>query len=201
MATPSRSRQKILDTAAELLSGGGLRKLTFDAVAKSLGISKQAVIYWFPTKEDLIGAVAIPVMREQAEAALSAMKAAPDDAEAIRAFVRTVAKFHFADLNRFRLMYVAPQIGPNAGVRLAEEFTGQIHALTSSVYDELQARLMKGGKLAEIEARRAAVAIDMAVLGLVMMVATTEAMGDPLRHDRHEMVEALANLVTGPAGG
>lgn len=201
MTTPNNTRQRILDTATELLGSGGLRQLTFDAVAKRLGVSKQAVIYWFPTKEDLIGAVAVPAMREQADAALSAMQAAPDDAEAIRAFVKTVAKFHFADLNRFRLMYLAPQIGPNSGVRLAEDVADQIHALTSSVYDELQARLMKGGRLAEIEARRTAVAIDMAALGLVMMVAATDAMGDPLLHDPYDMVEAMANLLTAPMGG
>lgn len=201
MAGESSTRQRILEVAAELLGSGGLSKLTFDAVAKRLGVSKQAVIYWFPKKEDLISAVAVPAMREEAEAALSAMKAAPDEAEAVRAFVRTVAKFHFADLNRFRLMYVAPQIGPNTGVRLTDDVAGQIHALTSSIYDELQARLMKGGGMAKIEARRAAVAIDMAVLGLVMMVAATDAMGDPLLHDRHDMVEAMANLLAGTVGG
>ena len=201
MAGASSTRQKILEIAAELLGSGGLSKLTFEAVAKRLGVSKQAVLYWFPKKQDLIGAVAVPVMRAEAEAALSAMKAAPDAAEAVRAFVRAGANFHFADLNRFRLMYVAPQIGPNTGVRLADDVAGQIHALTSSIYDELQARFIKGGGLAEIEARRAAVAIDMAVLGLVMMVAATDAMGDPLLHDRHDMVEAMANLLAGTVGG
>jgi AcrR family transcriptional regulator len=197
MAEARDTRRKILKVAAELLGSGGLGKLTFDAVAKRVGVSKQAVIYWFPKKEDLIGAVAVPAMRQEAEAALSAMKATPNEAEAIRSFVRTVAEFHFADLNRFRLMYVAPQVGPNPGLRLAEDAAGQIHALTSSIYDELQARLMKGGGMAAIEARRAAVAVDMAVLGLVMMVAVTDAMGDPLLHNRHDMVEAMANLLAG----
>lgn len=195
MAGTSGTREKILTIAADLMRSGGPGKLTFDAIARRLGLSKQAVIYWFPKKDDLIGAVAVPAMRDEAEAALAVMKAAPDEAEAVRAFVRTVAKFHLSDLNRFRLMYVAPQMGANPGVKLSDSVAGQIHALTSSVYDELQARLVKGGGFSAIEARRAAVAIDMAVLGLVMMVAITDAMGDPLLHDPDDLVETMADLL------
>jgi hypothetical protein len=36
----------------------------------------------------------------------------------------------------------------------------------------------------------------MAVLGLVMMVSLTDRMGDPLLHDRNDLVDALAGLLS-----
>jgi AcrR family transcriptional regulator len=197
LAGENDTRQKILKIAADLVRSGGLSRLTFDAVAKRLGLSKQAVIYWFPKKEDLIAAIAVPALREEAEAALSAMRAAGDDIAAVRAFVRAVAEFHFADLDRFRLMYVAPQVGASPSVIMTGSMGEQIHALTSSIYAELQARLCRSRDMDGPEARRAAVAIHMAVLGLVMMVAMTDAMGDPLLHDRDDMVEAMSKLLSG----
>lgn len=200
MADENDTREKILTAAKAIVSAGGAGKLTFDAVARQLGITKQAVIYWFPRKEDLVAGVAVPALREEAETALRAMKAAPDEIEAVRAYVRAVAAFHFADLDRFRLMYIAPLMGTRPGVTMSGSLGDQIHALTSSIYDELQAQLQRGRGLSKTEARRAAVAIDMAVLGLVMMVAMTDAMGDPLLHDRNDMVEAMAKLLSGRTG-
>jgi AcrR family transcriptional regulator len=85
------TRDRILRTVPALVRSGGLGSLTFDAVARRLGISKQAVLYWFPRKEDLLAAVAIPWIRDEARAALAAVENAPDTAAAVQAFVRYVA--------------------------------------------------------------------------------------------------------------
>lgn len=190
------TRERILQAARRLVRGGGPSALTFDAVAGKLGISKQAVIYWFPKKDDLIAAVAGPSMADEAQAAISALAAESDDAEAVRAYLRAVAAFHLGDLDRFRLMYVAPMMGGRP-TRMPDALGERIHALTSSMYDALQARLAGLRGLAPGEARRAAVATHMAVLGFVQMVALTDAVGDPLAHDRGELLEAMAGLLAG----
>ena len=195
MAAAKDTREKILRTAAALVRSGGLGSLTFDAVARRLGVSKQAVLYWFPKKEDLIAAVAIPWIRDEARAALAAVEGAPDTAAAVRAFVRDVAEFHFADMDRFRLLYIAPQSGARP-IRMTERLGEQVHPLTATIYDALEERLATRSNVSRIEARRQAVAIHVAVLGLVMMVSMTEAMGDPLRHDRSDLVDALADLLS-----
>lgn len=196
MAGGSGTRQKILETARALIRSGGPGNLTFDAVARRLGISKQAVLYWFPRKEDLVAGVAVPLLREEAQAALSAMKAAPNPSAAVSAFVKAVAAFHFADLDRFRLMYVAPQLGAKPTIRMTDRLEEQIHSLTSSMYDALQAQLSGAAGPAEAESRRQAVAIHMSVLGLVMIVALTDAVGDPLLHDKEDLAETLARLLS-----
>lgn len=46
-------------TALEVVAGEGLANLSFGRVAKKLGISDRTVVYYFPTKADLIEAVVL----------------------------------------------------------------------------------------------------------------------------------------------
>lgn len=51
------SRDEILAGAVETAFRDGLSQLTFGRVAKHLGINDRTVVYYFPTKDDLIGEV------------------------------------------------------------------------------------------------------------------------------------------------
>lgn len=51
------SRDDILTAAVGLASSAGLGSLTFGSVGQRLGISDRTVVYYFPTKAELIGAV------------------------------------------------------------------------------------------------------------------------------------------------
>lgn len=190
------TRRKIVEAASDIVRSGGPGDLTFDAVAKRLGLSKQAVLYWFPRKEDLIAGVALPALRDEAQAGLAAMEDTVDAHAAVAAFITAVGEFHFADIDRFRLMYVSPHLGAKPAVDIMGSLAAQIHSLTSSMYDALQARLTEARGLPAPEARRGAVAIHMAVLGLVTMVSLTEAMGDPLLHDRRDLLDTMARLLS-----
>lgn len=194
MGSRGNTRQRILDEAKALVRSGGPAALTFDAVARRLGVSKQAVLYWFPRKEDLLVSVAIPALRDEAQAALSAMVAAPDSAAAVRGFVTAVGRFHLSDLDRFRIMYIAPQQGDRRGTELPSMVSDHIHALTATMYNELERHL--GGSAHATERRRQAVAIHMAVLGFVMMVSLTETMGDPLLHAHGDLLNSLASMLS-----
>jgi AcrR family transcriptional regulator len=50
-------RQQILDAAAELLAGNGLAGTSVDAVARRAGIAKGTVYLYFPSWQDLLGAL------------------------------------------------------------------------------------------------------------------------------------------------
>jgi AcrR family transcriptional regulator len=54
---PARSRDRLLDSAEELVSDQGATSLTLDAVAKAAGVSKGGLLYHFPTKEALLQAM------------------------------------------------------------------------------------------------------------------------------------------------
>ena len=175
---------RILDEARKLVREQGPDKLTFDAVAARVGVSKQAVIYWFPNKARLVEGLVRPALEAEAAAGKSALRgdAAPD--AAIRAFVQALAVFHMSDLDRFRLMYVTPQIGLRSGRDGAMLTTlGRIHPATTEMYDAL-AELLKSGARYErtVDARRAAIAIHTALLGLILRMAMADQLNAPLRH-------------------
>ncbi len=64
------SREELLKAAAELAATSGIGSLTFGAVGASLGISDRTVVYYFPTKNDMITSV-IAALGEQLQSALA----------------------------------------------------------------------------------------------------------------------------------
>lgn len=65
------SREDLLAAATRLAATSGIGSLTFGSVGASLGISDRTVVYYFPTKDDMIAAV-IGALGEQMEATLAA---------------------------------------------------------------------------------------------------------------------------------
>lgn len=63
-----RSRNEILDAAERVATRLGPHRVTLDAVAQEAGFSKGGLIYQFPTKEALIGAMMARLVREYDEA-------------------------------------------------------------------------------------------------------------------------------------
>ncbi len=51
------SKNEILDAALDVAFEGGLSQLSFGRVAKHLGIADRTVVYYFPSKDDLVGEV------------------------------------------------------------------------------------------------------------------------------------------------
>ena len=51
------SREELLEAAATLATTSGIGALTFGTVGKSLGISDRTIVYYFPTKSDMIASV------------------------------------------------------------------------------------------------------------------------------------------------
>lgn len=64
------SREDLLAAATRLATSSGIGSLTFGAVGESLGISDRTVVYYFPTKDDMITAV-IGALGQQLQATLA----------------------------------------------------------------------------------------------------------------------------------
>jgi len=182
-------KERILAEAIALMTRAGPDAVTFAAIGQRLGVSKQAVIYWFPTKLELFAAIALPCLREEAEVAADAARAASGRRAVGAAVVRALTDFHLGALQRFRLMYVAPQIGGQRD--RFNRLAGQVHPVTGAMYSEIAAAL-GGGPLA----RQQAVALHMAALGHVLLVALTDAVADPLFHAPQALAETLAGIVS-----
>lgn len=55
------SREQILDGALEAVFDEGLSQLTFGRLAKRLGINDRTIVYYFPTKDELVADVLLTV--------------------------------------------------------------------------------------------------------------------------------------------
>ncbi len=56
---PKHTREQILEGALAVALADGLSRVTFGRVAKHLGINDRTVVYYFPTKDDLVSAVVL----------------------------------------------------------------------------------------------------------------------------------------------
>ena len=57
MAAASSTRQRILDAATDLFGLRGVEATSLDTIASEVGVAKQTLLYWFPSKDDLVQAV------------------------------------------------------------------------------------------------------------------------------------------------
>ncbi len=197
MGKRGETANKILAAAREIVRAEGPDHLTFDAVAARVGVSKQAVLYWFPNKARLIEALVRPALEAESTAGKNAVSSRATPDEAIRAYIGALAVFHTSDLDRFRLMYVTPQIGQRPGRNGTMLTTlGRLHPATTEMYDALAAQLQEGGRYARlIDARRAAAAMHTALLGLVLRMAMADALNAPLRLRNDALVDALVDVM------
>lgn len=185
---PEKTEDQILTIARDLLASGGLAAVSFDAIARRLGRTKQAVLYWYSTKHDLLAAMFLPWLEAEAETAVRSVSNTMSRDEAIGAFVKAVAEFHFNDINRFRMMYLLPQtIRPSAGEPQSAMLLAEFHPVTDRMYGALADRLGDETNIA----RQEAFAIHSAVLGLALIFGLADSVKDPLKHTASEAVSAL----------
>lgn len=85
------TRQRILDAAIDQFGLRGVEAVSLDEIARDVGVRKQTVLYWFPSKDALIDAVLESVAAELVVVIDAAVRSAPDDPlERIDAVVRAV---------------------------------------------------------------------------------------------------------------
>lgn len=87
------TRADLLEGAVAVAFDEGLSQLSFGRVAKRLGISDRTVVYYFPSKDDLVGEV-LQALGAELQAALAPALAAPvaDHLDLVRAAWPAVAR-------------------------------------------------------------------------------------------------------------
>lgn len=91
MARRSGTRDLILDRATDLFGRWGVEAVSLDQIAHDVGVAKQTLLYWFPSKDDLVEHVMAATAAELAVVVEAAIRAAPDDPlDRIEAVVKAV---------------------------------------------------------------------------------------------------------------
>ena len=78
------SRDEILDGALATAVADGFSRLTYGRVAKHLGINDRVVVYYFPTKDDLVEAVLSSLGTELQRTLADALEASDDHLAVVR---------------------------------------------------------------------------------------------------------------------
>jgi AcrR family transcriptional regulator len=86
------TRSRILDAALDLFSDHGFEGTTLQQIADRLGLTKAALYYHFPSKDDLLQALHKPVVTDL-EGLLDAFTALPDTPARRREFMRDYLDF------------------------------------------------------------------------------------------------------------
>ena len=58
MTSKPPTRERILDAATDMFGVRGVDAVSLDMIAADVGVAKQTLLYWFPSKDDLVQAVA-----------------------------------------------------------------------------------------------------------------------------------------------
>lgn len=91
MARRTGTRELILERATDLFGRWGVEAVSLDQIASEVGVAKQTLLYWFPSKDDLVENVVAATAAELVVVVEAAIRAAADDPlDRIEAVVKAV---------------------------------------------------------------------------------------------------------------
>lgn len=133
-------REVLLACAREVLLAHGPVAFTMERLAAAAGTSKAALYYYFRSREELVAALALAVLRREIEVLSRVVTTADSGLAGLAALLRARVEHHLADRDGFCILYLwSPVIGDP---RLLTE----VHLLSAVVHTSLAARLARDHK-------------------------------------------------------
>ncbi len=192
--------ERILDAALASFATRGYEATSLDALAAGLDVTKQTILYWFPSKEVLLEAVVDRSTVELSAALEDALARAGTGWARVEAVVRSV--FRLA-ARRPELLGLVRELG-RAGTPAATRFLVGVEPLVDRATDFLRAE-MDAGHMRRHEPRLLLLALYSTVIGMVTEVEVLRAFGEEptarsLVRRRNEILGLLRSaLVIEPA--
>jgi TetR/AcrR family transcriptional regulator len=171
----SGTRERVVEAALAAFGRRGYDVTSLDAVAADLGLRKQTILYYFPSKEALLGAAvdraatSIASSLEASVAAVSGPSAAWDYVEAI---VRAVFRLAGRQPEILGLMREVSRLGPPGATR----FALRMEELVDRATDYLE-EAMDRGELRNQDARLLLFMAYSSVIGVATEMEVLRALG------------------------
>jgi TetR/AcrR family transcriptional regulator len=135
-------RHAVLACARAVLVAHGPVAFTMEQLAAAADTSKATLYYYFRSREEVVGALALEVLRREVEVLGRVVIAADTGIDGLAALVRARVEHHLADPDGFRILYVwAPVLGDPQRLLLAE-----VYPLSAVVNTTLEAKLQRDRK-------------------------------------------------------
>lgn len=170
---PTPTRDRILDAALAAWGTRGYEATSLDSLAQGLSLTKQSILYWFPSKELLLEELIARSSDELADAMKIALDGAGDGWEKVEAVVRSVFRLAARRPALLGLVREISRLGPPA----ATQMTLGLEPLVQRASSFLEAE-MDNGTMRRHDPRILLLAIYSTVIGMVTEVEVLRALGE-----------------------
>jgi len=162
----------VLAAAVESFGRAGYEASSLDALAAELGVTKQTILYYFPTKERLLEEVVITSASELTEALDHAIEGTGTAWERVEAVVRTVFRLAVRRPELLGLLREVSRLGPPAATWLTRQLEPQVERAVAFLEGEMAA-----GRIRDSDARLLLVSAYATVIGVATEVEVLRAVG------------------------
>lgn len=162
----------MLDAAIEWFGTRGVEATSLDALAAELGIRKQTILYWYPSKEALLFAVIDQCAAELSEVLESALARSGPGWGRVEAVVRSVFRLALRRPALLGLLREVSRLGPPASTRL----TVALDPLVQRAREFLEAE-MAAGHMRATDPRLVLLSAYSLVIGVATEVEVQRALG------------------------
>ncbi len=188
---------RILDVAVAAFGTRGFEATSLDALAAELGVTKQTVLYWFPSKVVLLEAAIERSADELREAIDAALAGARTGVARFDAVMRTVFRFAVRRPELLGLVREAGRLGPD----VAADIGARLAPLVDRAVALLEAE-MRAGTIRRADPRLTLLFLYATVVGVATEAEAVRAVGLPsgpttlarLRRELFTFVRAAVGL-------
>ena len=196
--TKPATADRILTAAMAEFGTRGYEATSLDDLARNLGIRKQTILYWFPSKEALLHAV-VDLCAEEVTGRLErGLAQAGDGFERVEAMVKVMFRLAARHPTMLGFLREVTRLGPPASTRMLDQLRPLVDRAAGYLQDEMDA-----GRMRRHEPRLLLLAAYSMVAGLATEVEVLRAFGEErslasLVRRRDELLALLrASLVVG----
>jgi len=172
VGTASSTSQRILDAALRSFGTAGIDGTSLDALARELGVTKQAILYWFPSKEVLLDAT-IDRCAAEIQARFARAIQEGEGFERVDAVVRAAFRLAARHPSMLGLMREVNRVGPPTSTRLTEAVAPLLTAAAAWLEGEMDA-----GRLRRHDPKLLVLMAYSSVTGLATEVEVLRALGE-----------------------
>ena len=197
-AIPTRTAERTLRAALDAFGTRGYGATSLDDLARELGIRKQTILYWYPSKEALLDAAIDRVAAEVTVRLERAVAGAEPGFERVEAIVRAMFRLAARHPTMLGFLREVTRLGPPASSRLL----GAIAPLIDRAAGFLAAE-MDAGRIRRHDPRLILLAAYSMVTGLATEVEVLRAFGEEptlasLVRRRDELISLLRDALVPP---
>ena len=166
------TRERVLAAALASFGGRGYEATSLDQLAVELGIRKQTILYYYPSKAELLDAVIDQSSAELAATLEEALADAGSGWARVEAIIRSVFRLALRRPELLGVLREVSRLGPPAATRLTEN----LEPLVKRAREFLEAE-MEAGHMRTTDSRLLLLSVYSTVLGVATEVEVLRAVG------------------------